>query len=220
MNTNIYITGANTIPTQLKKVNSFNCSLIENPYNLRNALQQSSGENIIVVYLPFLEVRHFDLYSYLQKSFNNVKTIFIVNELSGPMRIRLKSNKDFIVLWKTEEENLHKDIIAYLNGKDLELRQDSRESHSPRPLLSPSLLPAGMENKGFQPILGGSFENISINGSCVKIKAPFYAKKDFINLSYQNKKGEYVQVEGQVRWTRWNANEEIQELGVQFLTQG
>lgn len=220
MTTQIFITGTQKIPMQLKNEKTFNCAVIENPYNLRSALQSADGEKIIVVFLPFLEIRHFDIYSYLQKNIPNVKTFFVVNELSSSMKIKLKTHRDFIVLWKTEEANLAGDILAYLEGKSLEMRQDKRESHENRAMVSPSMLPLGVENRGFQPIMGGSFENISLNGSCLKIKAPFYTKKDFVNLTYQTKEGEYVSIEGQVRWTKWNEREQSQELGVQFLTQG
>lgn len=219
MKTNIFITGAQKVPTQLKNEKSFHCALIDNPYNMRIALQEVTGERIIVVYLPFLEMRHFDMYSYLQRNTPNVKTFFVVNELSASMKTKLKSQQDFVVLWKTEEMHLSRDIQAYLEGKNLELRQDRRENHEQRPLVSPSMLPLGTRNRAFQPILGGAFENISLNGSCVKISAPFYARKDFVTLTYQTKEGEYVTVEAQVRWTRWNEKEQNQELGVQFLTQ-
>ncbi|WP_295903740.1 PilZ domain-containing protein [uncultured Bdellovibrio sp.] len=218
--TQIFITGTQKIPNQLKNEKTFNCTVIENPYNLRAALHGTNEEKIIVVFLPFLEIRHFDIYSYLQRTIPNVKTFFVVNELSSSMKIKLKTHRDFVVLWKTEEANLANDILAYLEGKSLQLREDKREPHENKAMLSPSLLPLGMENKGFQPIMGGSFENISVNGSCLKIKAPFYSKKDFVSLTYQNKAGEYVSIEGQVRWTKWNEGEQSQELGVQFLTQG
>lgn len=220
MTNQIFVTGTQHIPQQLKNEKSFNCHLIDNPYQLREALHKTSGEKIIVVFLPFLEVRHFDIYSFLQKNNPNVKTFFVVNELSGPMKIKLKTYRDFIVLWKTEEAHLTRDILAYLEGKNLELRQDKREHHERRAMISPSTLPLGMENKSFQPIIGGDFGNISLNGSCIKIKAPFYNKKDFVSLTYQTKEGEYISVEGQVRWTQWNEREQTQELGVQFLTQG
>lgn len=219
MTSQIFILGTSKVPRQLKTERNFKCTLIENPYDLRLALQESTGEKIIVVYLPFLEVRHFDIYAFLQKSIANVKTFFVVNELSSSMKAKLKSHRDFIVLWKTEESHLAKDIHSYLEGTHLELRQDRREPHSNRPMIAPSLLPSGSENREFQAILGGHFENISANGSCVKIKAPFYNKKDFINLTYQTKEGEFVSVEGQVRWAKWNESEQSQELGVQFLTQ-
>lgn len=218
MKTKILITGSSTIPTALKNEKSFHCLVVENPYDLRHHLQDDE-EKVIVAFLPFLEVRHFDLYNYLQKTHNKVKTFFVVNELSSNMKIRLKARNDFVVLWKTEEANLPKDILAYLSGRFLELRQDKRFPQESRAMLSPSLLPMGTENRGFQPILGGAFENISMNGSCLKIKAPFYTKKDFINLTFQNKEGDYVSVEGQVRWTKWNETDQMQELGVQFLTQ-
>lgn len=218
MKTNIFVIGTHTIPKQLKAEDNFSCTLIENPYDLRTKLTEGSGENIIVVYLPFLEIRHFELYSYFQKALNNVKTIFVVNELSESMRIKIRSHRGFIVLWKTEEAQLAQNIHTYLEGKNIELRQDKREPYGIKALLSPSLLPAGVENKGFQAILGGSFANLSSHGSCLKIQAPFYTKKDFVNLTYQNKEGEFVSLEGQVRWTKWNEKEKTQELGVRFVT--
>lgn len=219
MATHIFIIGTDKIPTHLKDESSFSNTLIDNPYIMRSCLQEASGEKIVVAFLPFLEIRHFDMYSYLQKNIPNVKVFFIVSELSESMKGKLKSHREFVVLWKTEECNLTRDILAYLNGKNLELRQDRREGYEKRPLISPSLLPLNTQSRNLQPILGGTFENISLNGSCVKIKAPFYSRKDFVNLTYQTKEGEYVSVEAQVRWTKWNEQEQNQELGVQFLTQ-
>lgn len=219
MKTQIYLTGISIIPKQLKKDPDFQCHLIENPYDLRFSLGATEGEKIIVVFLPFLEVRHFDVYAYLQKSYANVKTFFVVDELSSSMKNKLKAFQDFIVLWKTEEMHLSRDIKSYLSGKKLELRQDRREPHQQGALVTPSLLPPGMENKAFQPIMGGKFDNISLNGSCVKVRTAFYSKKDFVSVSYQNKEGEYVNVEGQVRWTKWNEKDQSQEIGLQFLTQ-
>ena len=65
MNTQVFITGQSRIPTVLKKDPSLSCTLIENPYDLRSALSGDEGDKIVVVFLPFLEVRHFDLYSFL-----------------------------------------------------------------------------------------------------------------------------------------------------------
>lgn len=219
MNAKVFIIGRHDVPAPLKKQPGLDCVIIENPYDLRDLLNQE-GEKVIVNFLPFLEIRHFDIYSYLQKTYRNVKTFFVVEELSSSMRIRLKSSNDFVILWKTEEMHLARDIHSHLEGRKLEMRQDSRERHSQKALLSPSLLPQGLQQKTFQPILGGSFDNISMGGSCLKIKAPFYNKKDFVNLTYQNNKGDYVSIEGQVRWARWNEESQSQELGVQFLTQG
>ncbi|NUN05783.1 MAG: PilZ domain-containing protein [Bdellovibrio sp.] len=220
MITQVFLTGIQKIPAQFKDEKAFNCALVENPYALRGTLGDNNGEKILVVFLPFLETRHYDMYSYLQRTTKNLKTFFVVNELSSSMRVKLKNHKDFIVLWKSEEAHLRQDILAYLEGKHLELRQDKRENIAQNTMLSPSLLPLGSENKNFQPIMGGQFENISLNGSCLKVKTKFYSKKDFVNLTYQNPQGEYISIEGQVRWARWNEIEENQELGVQFLTQG
>lgn len=219
MNTKVFIIGSNLIPTCLKKDKTLNCQIIDRPYALRESLQSTTGEKIVVAFLSFLEVRHFDIYTFLQKSIPNVKTIFVVSELSLSMKIKLKANNEFIVLWKTEEANLTRDIHAYLDGKQLKLRQDRREAHEKKGLLIPSTLPPGQKNRCFQPILGGSFENISLNGYCLKIKANYYGKKDFVNLTYQTKEGEYITVEGQIRWTKWNESEQCQELGIQLLAQ-
>ncbi|WII71162.1 PilZ domain-containing protein [Bdellovibrio sp. 22V] len=218
MKTKILITGASVIPKKLKEEKSFECSLVENPYELRSALQGSEGDKIIVAFLPFLEIRHFELYTFIQKTTPHVKTVFVVNELSSNMKLKLKHNKDFIVLWRTEEGQIKENIMTYLEGRDIRLRQDRREPHPMKALLSPSLLPQGTANKGFQPILGGSFENLSAHGSCLRIKAPFYDKKDFVNLTYQTNEGEFVTLEGQVRWAKWNEKEQTQELGVHFVS--
>lgn len=218
MKTHILINGLTTIPQQLRKEKSFQCALVDNPYSLKTKLKDLAGEKIIVAFLPFLDSRHLDLYSYLQKSNKNTKVFFVVNEISESMKFRLKNQTDLVVLWKTEEQNLTKDILSYLEGKKLQLRQDKRERYEQKPLLSPSQFPPEATTRSFQPILGGAFKNVSQNGSCIKITGPFYRQKDFVQLTYQNKSGEYISIEGQVRWAQWNEAEQIQELGVQFLT--
>ncbi|MEK2688527.1 PilZ domain-containing protein [Bdellovibrio sp. GT3] len=219
MKAHIYINGIHAIPTALKKDKTLKAEIVENPYELRDLMKQDpETEKIIVAFLPFLEVRHYELYRHLQKNTQNLKIFFIVSELSSTMRIRLKADNDFIVMWKTEETNLVRNIHKYLDGKNVESRQDRREHATSKGLLSPSKLPLGDQNKGFQPILGGSFENLSIHGSCMKIQAPFYEHKDFVNLTYQNKEGDFVSLEGQVRWSKWNKETNTQELGVQFLS--
>jgi hypothetical protein len=218
LNTQIFITGLTEKPKTLKSLNNMEIKLVQNPYELRDEFLNNDAAKIILVYVPFLELRHFELYRYFQKAYAKVQTFFIVQDLSGSMKLKVKATKEFIVLWKTEENHLPAIINKYLEGQAPALRQDEREDRQTRGLLSPSLLPAGTENKGFQPILPGSFENLSPNGSCLKIKAPFYKEKDFVQLSYQRKDGEFVNVEGQVRWSQWDAKEGTQKLGLRFLT--
>ncbi|MNJ91282.1 hypothetical protein D3C87_89320 [compost metagenome] len=217
MKTKVFITGLSQIPKNVKDEKTFSTDLIEDSYKLREAIQKESGEKVIVVYLPFLEMKNFEMYSFLQKSTQNLKTFFVVNELSDSMKIKVKSHPDFVVLWKTEEPHLVQNIKTYLEGKLLSLRQDKRIPTDQRAMISPSKLPLGDKNKPFQPILISHFENLSNNGSCLKVQAPFYRKKDFVNLTYQNKEGDYVSLEGQVRWTKWNKDTEMQELGVYFV---
>ncbi|MFS4460053.1 PilZ domain-containing protein [Bdellovibrio sp. HCB2-146] len=218
MKTQIFVTGLTEKPKTLKSLSNMDVKMIQNPYELRAELINNESEKIILAYLPFLELRHFELYRYFQKTYSRVKTFFIVQELSSSMKLKVKASNEFVVLWKTEESHLPTILTKYLAGQTPLLRQDQREENQVRGLVSPSLLPAGTTNKGFQPILPGSFENVSPNGSCVKIKAPFYKDKDFIQLSYQRKDGEFVSVEGQVRWSQWDAAEETQKLGLRFVT--
>ncbi|MNL41193.1 hypothetical protein D3C87_1635920 [compost metagenome] len=133
------------------------------------------------------------------------------------MKNKLKADHQFVVLWKTEEPHLVQNIKTYLEGKMLSLRQDKRMPLDQRAMISPSKLPLGDKNKPFQPILISKFDNLSANGSCLKIQAPFYSKKDFVNLTYQNQQGDYVSLEGQVRWTKWNKETETQDIGVYFV---
>ena len=218
MKTQIFVTGLTEKPKTLKSLSNMDVKMIQNPYELRTELINNDSEKIILAYLPFLELRHFELYRYFQKTYSRVKTFFIVQELSSSMKLKVKASNEFVVLWKTEESQLPAILTKYLAGQTPLLRQDQREENQVRGLVSPSLLPTGTTNKGFQPILPGSFENVSPNGSCIKIKAPFYKDKDFIQLSYQRKDGEFVSVEGQVRWSQWDAIEETHKLGLRFVT--
>ncbi len=218
MNLQVYMTGVTNKPTSLKALNNIDVHIVQNPYELRSELQNTPGEKVIIAYLPFLELRHFELYRYFQKAYENVQTFFVVQELSSSMKLKVKASSEFVVLWKTEEQQLGQILTKYLEGDRPTLRQDRRESHASKGLVSPSMLPQGSEKLDFQPIMPGAFENLSPNGSCLKMKSKFYKPKDFVHLSYQSKDGEYISIEGQVRWSRWNAIEQTQELGLRFVS--
>lgn len=215
--TQVYIIGKNQVPNSLKKTSGFQISFVDNAYALKNKLSVG-GEKVVVVYLPFIEQRHFDMYSYLQKSNKSTQVFFVVNELSGPMKIRLKTDRKFIVLWRTEEHQLLNDIHSYLQGKEIEMREGKRKGHNKTPLVAPTTLPVGQQ-KSFSPVTGGQFKNISENGTCVTVSNTTYKKKDFVNLTYQNSAGEFKSVEGQVRWQKTNSDGKSQDLGIQFVTQ-
>ncbi|QDK39743.1 PilZ domain-containing protein [Bdellovibrio sp. NC01] len=217
MKTQVLLTGISIIPKIFKREKNFEMMVVANPYDIREIAADNKEPMVVVAYLPFLEMRHFDLYTHFQKTYPNMQTIFVVNELSANMKLKLKHNEDFVVLWKTEENSLIDNIKKALNGKHVKLRQDKREPHEVRGLLSPSTLPVG-NTKTFKPMLPGHFENISPHGSCLKISAKFYEPKDFVNLSYQNKEGDFITVQGQVRWSKWNSSEQVQELGLHFVS--
>ncbi|HEX7676295.1 MAG TPA: PilZ domain-containing protein [Bdellovibrio sp.] len=218
MKTKLVLTGTQTIPRIFKKEKDFDVQLVDSPYIVKDLAAENNEPMILVAYLPFMEMRHFDLYSHFHKTYPHMQTIFVVNELSANMKLKLKHNEEFIVLWKTEENSLLENIKQALHGKRIKLRQDKRQSHDLRGLLSPSALPSGNKNTGFRPMLPSSFENISDHGSCLKISAKYYEPKDFVNLSYQNKEGDFVTIQGQVRWSKWNADEQTQELGLHFVS--
>ncbi len=217
MKTQVILTGISIVPKIFKREKDLDVQLIENAYNIRDLATQNKEAMVVVAYLPFLEMRHYDLYTHFQKAHPHMQTIFVVNELSGNMKLKLKHNEDFIVLWKTEENSLLENIKRALEGKKIKLRQDRREPHEVKGLLSPSALPTGT-SKGFKPMLPGAFENLSQHGSCVKISAKYYEPKDFVNLSYQNKEGDFITIQGQVRWSKWNKEDQTQELGLHFVS--
>lgn len=216
MKTQIYITGADAIPVAIKENREFSVTLVENLYDFRHLLKNDSSEKIIVVYVPFLEMKHFELYTSIQKSVKNTQTIFVVNELSNTMKVRLKGNRDFIILWKTEEQSLLENINRFLEGKEFNLRCDRRENLPSNALIGPSILPSG-QTASFKPILAGSIENVSMHGSCVQVKAPFYRPKEFVDVSYRDKDGDYKSLQGQVRWIAWDDKKEVQDVGIQFI---
>lgn len=222
MKTQVALTGVSSIPKNLRTEKTFSVQIVDSPYSIRDLAAQNetlaADPLVVVAYLPFLEMRNFDLYLHLQKKYSNLLILFVVQELSGTMKLKLKHNDNFIVLWKTEENRLIENIKSALEGRRIRLRQDRREPHKVKGIISPSSLPLGNSKQNFKPMLPGAFENLSEQGSCLKIHAPFYEPKDFVNLSYQTKQGDFVSIQGQVRWSRWNSEEQTQELGLHFVS--
>ncbi len=208
------------VPKEFKRNPEFMCTSVTDPYSLKGLILNDDSQKIIVCRLPFLEIRHYDLYKYLQKTFNNLKTFFIVDELSQAMKTKVKNSDDFIVLWNTEENNLMNDIYKYLDGDLAQLREDKRVPQLSSAMLKPSLMLENMDEMVFKRINGGAFENISTNGSCLNLPNANYKPKDFVSITYQNNEGNYISQEAQIRWIENNPQNEVQRIGLRFLTQG
>lgn len=223
MKTNIFLLGTNEIPSPLAKGKNYACTLIDNVYTFTESFKQNMSEAALVVYLKFIEHRHFDFYSHLKDTCPQLHILFVVEELSEAMKLKLQHNEKFVVLWKNEEDKLVDHLKICLNGHPLKLRQDRRAPDSTKALMSLLML-SGEDveshniSKKFNPLLPGTFENMSQQGSCLKIQSKFYEPKDFVNISFQNKDGEFISIQGQVRWAKWNSAEQVQELGLHFVS--
>lgn len=219
MSSKVFFLGINEVPQDLKMEESIHCILIDSPYKLQAPIQEKENLLIAVVFLPYLDLRHLNIFSYFKKINPALKIFFVLQEISAAMRLRMQEYQDFSILWAHEQQNLKNDLIKCLNGKKIEVRQDRRDQLHNHPLISPSLLNRDLKIAKFKPIFAGFFKNISVNGSCVILKNKSYGPKEFINVTYQNKEGEYISVEAQVRWTQWNPHEQYYELGLRFLGQ-
>lgn len=219
MPTKVFLFGINEIPQDLKREKSIHCILVNNPYELQSDVKENQKTLLAVAFLPYLDLRHLNAFSYLKKTNPSLKIFFVLQEMSPSMKLRLQEYKDFSILWAHEQPNLKNDLIKCLKGQKIEVRQDRRDHLNKHPLIGPSQFNEDFKIKKFKPIFGGNFKNISINGSCIILKKNSYGRKDFINVTYQNKEGEYISVEAQVRWTQWNSQARHYELGIRFLGQ-
>ena len=215
MKVKVYMIGVSEAPSEFTKDNLFETQLIQKQEDLVSLISEDKEDKILVVYLPFLEMKHFEIFNFLQRKKKYLQTFFVVDELSETMKMRLKGNRNFVVLWKNEENHLVENIKRHLEGQEFYLRRDRRESLPADALISPAALPFG-SGFSFKPILAGAMDNVSVHGSCVKMKVPFYKPEEMIDITYLNKEGEYQSVQGQVRWIRWNEESEMQDVGVQF----
>ena len=215
MKVKVYMIGVSEAPSEFTKDNLFETQLIQKQEDLVSLISEDKEDKILVVYLPFLEMKHFEIFNFLQRKKKYLQTFFVVDELSETMKMRLKGNRNFVVLWKNEENHLVDNIKRHLEGQEFYLRRDRRESLPADALISPAALPFG-SGFSFKPILAGAMDNVSVHGSCVKMKVPFYKPEEMIDITYLNKEGEYQSVQGQVRWIRWNEESEMQDVGVQF----
>lgn len=223
MKVKVYIVGVQEIPKEFQNQtpkefqhqNQFETQLIKNQDEMINLIADDRDDKILVVYLPFLEMRHFEIFHFLQRKKKNLQTFFVVDEISETMKLRLKGLRHFVVLWRNEEEHLISNIQRHLEGQEFSLRRDRRESLPSEALVSPALLPSG-KTFSFKPILAGALGNVSLHGSCIKMKVPFYKPEELVDITYRNKEGQYQSIQGQVRWIRWNDQSEMQDVGIQF----
>lgn len=223
MNKEIFLIGVNEVPSVLQQVKSFSFQIISNPYTFKAEFGNKSQAALVIIYLDFIDRRHYDFYSQLKASWPSLQMMFLVEQISESMMSKLRYNHDFMIFWQNEEDQLLQNIKNCLRGRELYLRQEPRNPTDKKALMSLMGLPGqaislAQEKLNFRPMLPGQFENISIQGSCLKLQAPYYEPKDFVNLTFQNQDGEFINVQGQVRWVKWDAIKCIQEIGLHFVS--
>ena len=68
MKTQILLTGISIIPKIFKREKNFETLVVANPYDIREIAADNKEPMVVVAYLPFLEMRHVDLYTHFQKT--------------------------------------------------------------------------------------------------------------------------------------------------------
>lgn len=207
------------VTLSLAPINSphFKTTLIANPYNLKQQFHENPDRKIVVCNLPFLDIRQFNLFSHYQSLNPEIKIIFLIERLSERIKLRLFEFPEILILWKSEKNQLIEIICSLFNGQKITPRTEKRSPENRQPRLGAPRAPLPI--RIFTPASShrSQFKNLSNFGSCLKMERSQLQKKDFINITYQDQFGDYVSIDAQVRWTRWNETENVQEVGVQFL---
>lgn len=149
----------------------------------------------------------------------NVKLsfIFIAQTVEKSVYQMIFSNSKILVLFESESLRIADLVTRRLMGLQVISRRQERKAVQAPVMVKKSVVaeesPTG---RGLQFLKEGQMNDFSKGGAQVSLLGGKVQLKDFLSVMYQNRHGQWVAVESQVRWVVSKETGE-QLIGVQFL---
>ncbi|WP_374079724.1 PilZ domain-containing protein [Bdellovibrio bacteriovorus] len=175
------------------------------------------GEIFVIVRVENLTQRLVQAFLNWGKLNVKLSFIFIAQTIEKTAQQVAFANTQMLFLFESEAPRIADLVTRRLLGLAVKSRKQERITVQSQVMLKKSVFaeesPTG---RGVQFLREGQMQDFSKGGAQISIGQGQVKIKDFISLMYQNRHGQWVSVESQVRWVVSTAAGD-QIIGVQFL---
>lgn len=205
------------IPLCLQGVQGVRWFLPQGPLQLKQFLQSQDGEVFVVIRVKHLTERVLQAFLSWNRIYLKLSFIFVAEVIENAVHQVGDLKSRLLLFYESEGERISKAVTRRLLGFDVRSRRQERKLVQVPVMLKKSITeeksPTG---KGVQFLKEGQMRDFSKGGAQIELGQTCVRLRDFISIMYQNRNGEWVSVESQVRWVV-STSQGQQLVGVQFL---
>lgn len=213
----VFLSSSHSLPSYLQGIRGVRWHFTQNPEELKQYLMAQQGEILVVVRVENLTQRLVQAFLNWGKLNVKLSFIFIAQTIEKTAQQVAFANTQMLFLFESEAPRITDLVTRRLLGLAVKSRKQERITVQSQVMLKKSVFaeesPTG---RGVQFIREGQMQDFSKGGAQISIGQGQVKIKDFLSLMYQNRHGQWVSVESQVRWVVSTATGD-QIIGVQFL---
>lgn len=213
----VYLSSGQQLPAYLQSLRGVRWHFSRNSEELKQYLMSQQGEIFVIIRTENLSQRLVQAFMSWGKLNVKLSFIFITQTIEKTAHQVAFSSSQVLFLFESEGARIADLVTRRLLGMPVKSRKLERMAVQAQVMLKKSIYaeesPTG---RGVQFIREGQMQDFSKGGAQISLGQGEVKTKDFISLMYQNRHGQWVSVESQVRWVVSAANGD-QIIGVQFL---
>lgn len=213
----VFLSSSQSLPSYLQGLRGVRWHFTQNPEELKQYLMKQQGEIFVIVRVENLTQRLVQAFLNWAKLNVKLSFIFIAQTIEKTAQQVAFANTQMLFLFESEAPRIADLVTRRLLGLAVKSRKQERITVQSQVMLKKSIFaeesPTG---RGVQFLREGQMQDFSKGGAQISVGQGQVKIKDFISLMYQNRHGQWVSVESQVRWVVSTATGD-QIIGVQFL---
>ena len=204
------------VPDYLQGLQGVRWVYPQGPKELKSYLDQQDEEVFVVVRVSNLTQRVIQAFLSWSHLYLKLSFIFIAQTIENTAHQMDALSSKVLFLYESEYLRISEVVTRRLMGLVVKTRKQERKPVATSVILKKSLTDENESAGRVQFLKEGQMRDFSKGGAQIHLGQECVRLKDFISLMYQNRNGEWVSVESQVRWVvSTGAGQQL--IGVQFL---
>lgn len=213
----VYLNSSHSLPSYLQALKRVHWNFTSSAEQLKHFINSHSGELTVIIRADFLSLRAVKSFASWAQQCARLNFIFIAQTIENAAFQLADGSLKMVFLLENEGSRITLLIQRFFEGKIVKARRQERQAVQSQVMLKKSVFanhsPTGA---GVQFLREGQMNDFSQGGAQISVGEGGVRERDFLSLMYQNRFGQWVSVESQVRWVvSTSAGEQI--IGVQFL---
>lgn len=210
----IFLSMDSSIPEYLQDMRGVRLYRVGSQEELLRVLQ-ANDEVFVLVDVSFVNGVMVETIRQLMKKFIKVYFIIVSEVIENSAFISLMRDVKVLLLQR-QDKKLPDLLSKFLRGEKVLSRRYERTILHNEVIIKKSQIAGPVDEKTHLALKDGMMLDFSRGGARILSKDFKVKSKDFVNLMYRNKNGNWISVESQVRWTQVLDGGEVL-FGVQFI---